>query len=147
MGEGIYTPTLLQHSKNAPPVFSEVKRLHQGYLVISLGKTVQLIHFYLDHMFHDTWQPSVRTFGRLRNASASSFIAPSHPPHPEGSRHHLRGRGPDQFPGPSAPGTDHRACYRQRERESDLTVSGQDDLRRTFGSRHLRKGGSPTEAL
>ena len=72
--EGVFIPpTLLQHSKYAPSVFPEVKRLHQGYLVIPLGKTVQLVHSYLDHMFRDSWQPSVSTFGRLRVASPSVF--------------------------------------------------------------------------
>ena len=50
-------PTLLQHFKNAPAILPEVKRLHQGYLVISLGETVRLGHSYPSHMFHDAWQP------------------------------------------------------------------------------------------
>ena len=72
--KGVFIPQiLLQHSKNVPPVSSEVKRLYQRYLVIFLSEAVQLVHSYPDHMFRDSWQPSVSTFGRLRVALPSVF--------------------------------------------------------------------------
>jgi len=63
VGWGVFIPpTSLHHSWNAPPVPTKVKRLHQGFLVISLGWTVRLEYSYSDYMFLDLrW-----TFGDLR---------------------------------------------------------------------------------
>ena len=78
--EGVFIPpTLLQHSENTPPVIPEVERLHQGYLVISLGRTVRLGYSCPDHMFHDVWQPSERTFGGPCGSSPLSFITSASP--------------------------------------------------------------------
>ena len=50
--EGVFIPpTLLHLSRNAPVVPMKVKRLQQGYLVISLGWTVRLGYSYPDHVF------------------------------------------------------------------------------------------------
>ena len=50
--EGVFIPpTLLHLSRNAPAVPTKVKRLQQGYLVISLGWTVQLGYPHPDHVF------------------------------------------------------------------------------------------------
>jgi len=44
-GRGLFIPlTLLHLSQNTPPLFPEVQRLQQGYLVISLGWNVRFVH-------------------------------------------------------------------------------------------------------
>jgi hypothetical protein len=50
--EGVFIPpTLLHLSRNAPAIPTKVKRLQQGYFVISLGWTVRLGYSYPDHVF------------------------------------------------------------------------------------------------
>ena len=46
-GRGLFiSHTLLHHSQNAPPSFTEVQRLHWGYFIISIGWNVQFVHSY-----------------------------------------------------------------------------------------------------
>ena len=78
-GGYLYPPTLLQYSRNAPPVTTKVMRLHQGYSVISPGKTVRIGHSYSSHMQHGAWQPSARTFGGLRDVPPLSFVTSMSP--------------------------------------------------------------------
>ena len=81
--EGVFIPpTLLLHSKNAPPISSEVSRLQRGYSVILQGRTVRIGHSYPDHMFHDARRPSVMTFAGLCGPSPSSFITSASPTTP-----------------------------------------------------------------
>ena len=81
--EGVFIPpTLLLHSKNAPPISSEVSRLQWGYSVILQGRTVRIGHSYPDHMFHDARRPSVMTFAGLCGPSPSSFITSASPTTP-----------------------------------------------------------------
>ena len=87
LGGGIFIPpTLLQYSKNAPPVTTKVMRLHQGYSVISPGKTVRIGHSYSSHMQHGAWQPSARTFGGLRDVPPLSFVTSMSPAESRRSR-------------------------------------------------------------
>ena len=72
-------PTLLQYSRNAPPVTTKVTRLHQGYSVILPGKTVRIGHSYSSHMQHGAWQPSARTFGGLRDVPPLLFVTSMSP--------------------------------------------------------------------
>ena len=87
LGGGVFIPpTLLQYSRNAPPVTTNVKKLHQGYSVISPGKTVRIGHSYSSHMQHGAWQPSARTFGRLRDVLSLSFVTSMSPAESRRSR-------------------------------------------------------------
>ena len=87
-------PTLLHLSRNAPPVPTKVKRLQQGYLVISLGWTVRLGYSHPDHVFFDPREPSVAVLDKLRVAPPSSLAILESPAAPEGSCHNLRECGP-----------------------------------------------------
>ena len=79
VGGGILPPALLQYSRNATPVTTKVKRLHQGYSVISLDGIVRIGHSYSSHMQHGAWQPSARTFGGLRDVPPLLFVTSMSP--------------------------------------------------------------------
>ena len=124
LGRGLFIPpTLLQHSKNAPPVFPEVKRLHYGYLVISPSKTVQLVHSYPNHMLHVAWQPSAGTFGAPCGAPPVLPSASRLAGAPEGSHHRLQECGLDQLHQPSVPLVLECPCYFARDTEERLCLS------------------------
>ena len=92
--EGVFIPpTLLQYSRNAPPVTTKVLRLHQGYSVISPGKTVRIGHSYSSHMQHGAWQPSAG-FVMFRLSRSSP---PCRALSPRGPGRHLRVHDPDEF--------------------------------------------------
>ena len=64
--EGVFIPpTLLHLSRNAPPVPTKVKRLQQGYLIISLGWIVRLGYSHPDHVFFAPREPSVAVLDKL----------------------------------------------------------------------------------
>ena len=89
--EGVFIPpTLLHLFRNAHPVPTKVKRLQQGYLVISLGWTVRLGYSHPDHVFFAPREPSVAVLDKLRVAPPSSFTTLESPSTPEGSCHNLR---------------------------------------------------------
>ena len=94
LGGGVFIPpTLLQYSRNALPVTTKVMRLHQGYSVISPGKTVRIGHSYSSHMQHGAWQPSAG-FVMFRLCRSSP---PCRPLSPGGPGRHLRVHNPDEF--------------------------------------------------
>ena len=93
--EGVFIPpTLLHLSRNAPAVPTNVKRLQQGYLVISLGWTVRLGYSHPDHVFFAPREPSVAVLDKLRVAPPSSLAILESPAAPEGSCRILRECGP-----------------------------------------------------
>jgi len=100
-GGYLYPQSLLHHTKNIPPVPTKVKRLHYGYLVISLSRTVRLGYSYSDHMFLALREPSVVVFNKLRVAPPSSFATLESPAAPEGSCHNLREYGSERSSEPS----------------------------------------------
>ena len=95
VGWGVFIlQILLRHTKNAPPVPTKVKRLQQGYLIISLGWKVRLGYSHPDHVFFAPREPSVAVLDKLRVAPPSSFATLESPAAPEGSCRNLRECGP-----------------------------------------------------
>ena len=144
--EGVFIPpTLLQHSKNAPPVLTKVKSLHRGCLVISLGRTVRIGHSYSSHMLHDAWWPSTGAFSELRDAPPLSFVTSLSTVASWRFWASPSGAGPWRVPWTFGDREQSSSLFLpiKKKKEWSIVVSESCDLRRTFGLCHLREGAIP----